>query len=301
MSALAKTTRSTKTPKPMPAPPSKPPCEVRDEAPTDAHQQPVLGRTSHADCGKAAQWHRQGSAQFATVMIADCGFEATTNVVHVGPTGDHADSTGKSVATEQGRLRPLDDFYAFNVEQIAVYLIGTLEIDTVEERRDILNRIRHAGLGLAADHRLGQCADSALEGETWSQPRNFVETASSGLLKLLGSDRRNGERHILHVFRTLLRGHDDVADATAILSHTVLRDGRHGHGGAGAQNGYTKCLHIDLSQMIRFLQTIDACVFIPRNMLRISTLHNKNCIDSVTKKPHNCALRGQIALNDLKC
>ncbi len=99
-------------------------------------------------------------------MIADCRLYLTAKLIQIGTLGDNADSTGKGVATKKRRLGAFHDFDPINVEQIAIDLVGALQINAVEECCYVLHRVCDACLRLTTDCWLCERTNGTFEVES---------------------------------------------------------------------------------------------------------------------------------------
>mgnify|MGYP002260603325 CR=1 FL=1 len=71
------------------------------------------------------------------------------------------------------------------------------------------------------------------------------DRGGAGTLDLLGTDRRDGDRHVLQRFGALLRGHDDLAEVRGLL-----------RGGGGARQGQQQLVAHDAALALRLGQDV---------------------------------------------
>ena len=153
--------------------------------------------------------------------------------------GDEVDGTGQRVAAIERALRPAQHFYAFQIRHVKDRALRLGDINAIKVEADRrfpsdsrVDRDRTTN-GDLRDRLVGRRALNLHVRRDRAETVNRTDVAR---FQIFAADCRNGERNVLNVFRTLLRGDDDVTNAACILSHTVLRDGWHGHCRAGEQS-----------------------------------------------------------------
>ena len=173
--------------------------------------------------------HRYRPAHLEQLVAAQrhvaLGFECVTRIGR-----DDGDRAADRIAAEQSALRPLQYFHPLDIEQILVRADRAGEIDAVEINADARIDVEGEIVGPDTANIGGQNGGGTGKGRARVQidvgrdGGKLRHAADGALLQGFSGKGRNGDRHILHIFRALLRRDDDFGDAARLFG--ILRQQR---------------------------------------------------------------------------
>ena len=164
-------------------------------------------------------------AALIIIAVAHAHFAGETGV-RLG--GDDADHTHGGGGTEQGGLRALHHFDAFQIIKIEVGTTRPRDIDAVEIDGDGRRALRGAGVRCdAADHEAGVVGRLFLHVQAGHIGGKLIELCNADLAQATPGVGGDGDRHVVQFLLGLLRRHHDfLADR---FGHLI------GFGGKGRQ------------------------------------------------------------------
>ncbi len=185
-------------------------------------------------------------ANGAVVAHGDLAFRA---LGVAGAAGDDVDHAGRGVLAEHRALRPFQHFDAFYLAKVAEADTVARAIDTVDHHANrrfqsgvVTDRADAADAGGGGGFALG-----AGHGEAWHQHLQVLDVAHAGVFEQLLGQRGHRDRHVLHGFFALLRGHRHCGQGGRLFGFPrgcgLLRVGlRH----SAKRGKYGKCKHLVL-------------------------------------------------------
>ena len=173
------------------------------------------------------QVDRTLQAIFVAIEIAGFKRAAEFHLRHLGGDVDH---TGRCVLAEQRALRAAQNFHLGHVDHVREGFARTGIDHAVNHGRNRrLTGDRESGRADAAqEDRLVQRRARLQEVERRHHLRGAFDRRARGFSQAFAAEHRNGNRHVLHVFRALLGGNDDFARGAIIVLGRVLGIGRGG-------------------------------------------------------------------------
>ncbi|CCA90681.1 putative uncharacterized protein (plasmid) [Novosphingobium sp. PP1Y] len=132
--------------------------------------------------------------------------------------GHDVERPTNGISPKQVALRSFEDFDAFKVEQIdhraqRPGIVHAIDIDA-DARFKVEGEIVLADAAHGGDQNLRRTGkgDSVLDVDVRDIAADLADARDTLLFEGGAAERRNGDRHILHVFRSLRDGDDDFAD-----------------------------------------------------------------------------------------
>ena len=150
-------------------------------------------------------------------IVAGKGADVAAHFGERRSLGDIVDGARKGVATVQRADRALHDFDPLDVDQADGDCGAVLDIDAVEEHRHVRIAAAAVEVGLAANDRIdAEFGTAAGDDKAGGQIGDVAQVADVRLLKRVGAERGDRQRHVLKLLLTVPRSHDDFA---AVLRH----------------------------------------------------------------------------------
>ena len=137
--------------------------------------------------------------------------------------GDDADRATFGVGAEQGALRTLEDFDAVHIQQVLVGTDGAGQVDAVQVHAD-------GGIEVEGEIVLADAADrggehravagegrAGIQVDARGQITEGIDAGQIALLQGVGGERRDGNRHRLHVLGAALGGDDHLLQGARVI------------------------------------------------------------------------------------
>ncbi len=150
--------------------------------------------------------------------VAVAGIDDPLGLVELRLVGDVANHTRLRAGAEQGSLRALEHFDTLDIGRIDVEVAaGQLSGLFIEVDRDVREASRRTGglLAVLSGRQAAHVNETlswtlVCHGDVGQKLDVVVQCRDIQLPERLGGQRRNGNRHVLHVFRAALRRHGDL-------------------------------------------------------------------------------------------